>query len=351
MRNPTNDAYSMKQSLSQVGFEVMVYFNVDEGKMKQAIDEFGIKLKNYDVGLFFYAGHGIQANGENYLIPIDANLMSEQQIEYDCVEAARVLAHMDASGADVNIIILDACRNNPFERSWSRAASGRGLAFMNAPKGTLIAYATAPGSTASDGTGINGLYTEAILESMKISDLSILEMFQQVRSQVSQKSNSQQTPWESTSLIGNFYFHSNSENENGNKEVFGNTVPVQTDNITSSEGSFATIYFLRPKKFSASRPEIIVGTIVPDEVILKLKNGHWHRLEYSNLGTIDFVYGIYAINPEKLTVDIKAGETYYFYCEPYEKGFTLMADIKLIDKETAEIYMSELKEQNESLVD
>ena len=139
--------------------------------------------------------------------------------------------------------------------------------------------------------------------------------------------------------------------ENGNKEVFGNTAPAQTTNITTSEGSFATIYFLRPKKFSASRPEIIVGTIVPDEVIVKLKNGRWHKLEYPNLGTIDFVYGIYAINPEKLTVDIKAGETYYFYCEPYEKGLTLMADVKLIDKETAEIHMSELKEQQESLAD
>jgi len=82
-----------------------------------------------------------------------------------------------------------------------------------------------------------------------------------------------------------------------------------------------------------------------------LKNGRWHKLEYSNLGTIDFVYGIYAINPENLTVDIKAGETYYFYCEPYEKGLTLMADVKFLDKETAEIYMSELKDQQDSLVD
>ena len=96
--------------------------------------------------------------------------------------------------------------------------------------------------------------------------------------------------------------------ENGSKEVFGNTAPVQTAYTTTSEGSFATLYFLRPKKFSASRPEIIVGTIVPDEVIVKLKNGRWHKLEYSNLGTIDFVYGIYAINPENLPVAIKAGE-------------------------------------------
>ena len=210
--NPINDAFAMKQALTDVGFEVLEYFNLDEGELKKAIDEFGLKLRNYDVGLFFYAGHGIQANGENYLIPVEANLMSEQQVEYDCVEAARVLAHMDASGASVNIVILDACRNNPFERSWSRSTSGQGLAFMDAPTGTLIAYATAPGSTASDGTGRNGLYTEAILESIKIPGITILQVFQNVRSLVTERSNSQQTPWESTSLIGDFYFHESTEN-------------------------------------------------------------------------------------------------------------------------------------------
>lgn len=87
LKNPVNDAYAMKQVLSQVGFDVMEYFNLDEGELKQAIDAFGQKLRSYDVGLFFYAGHGIQASGENYLVPVDANLTSEQQVEYDCVEA------------------------------------------------------------------------------------------------------------------------------------------------------------------------------------------------------------------------------------------------------------------------
>ena len=207
LKNPVNDANAMKQALSQIGFEVLEHFNLDEGEMKQAIDYFGLKLRNYDVGLFFYAGHGIQVGGTNYLIPIEVNLMSEQQVEYDCVEAARVLAHMDASGASVNIIILDACRNNPFERSWSRSTTGQGLAFMQAPSGTLLAYATSPGSVASDGIGVNGLYTEAILENIFLPDLSILEMFQNVRNTVNVRSNLQQTPWESTSLVGNFYFN------------------------------------------------------------------------------------------------------------------------------------------------
>jgi uncharacterized caspase-like protein len=174
--------------------------------MKKAMDEFGEKLKGYDVGLFFYAGHGIQSKGYNYLIPVDANLKSEAQVEYDCVQADRILALMEASGTKVNIIILDACRNNPFERSWTRSASGRGLAFMSAPRGSLIAYATAPGSTASDGSGKNGLYTSAILESIKIPNLNILQIFQNVRSLVSDQSQGQQIPWESTSLTGDFYF-------------------------------------------------------------------------------------------------------------------------------------------------
>ncbi len=207
LRNPVNDAMAMKRALSEVGFEVMDHYNLDQGEMKQAIDAFGMKLRGYQVGLFFFAGHGIQAGGDNYLIPVDAMLQNEMQVEYDCVRADRVLAHMDASRSDVNIVILDACRNNPFERSWNRSGAGKGLAFMNAPTGTLIAYATAPGSVASDGTGMNGLYTEAILENLLIPDISILEMFQLVRKSVSQKSNYMQTPWESTSLVGNFYFN------------------------------------------------------------------------------------------------------------------------------------------------
>lgn len=206
LRNPVNDANAMKQALSQVGFKIQIYYNLDEGEMKESIDKFGLILKDYNVGLFFYAGHGIQVNGENYLIPVDANITSEQQVEYDCVEAERALAVMDASNATVKIVILDACRNNPFERSWTRTSEGKGLAFMNAPSGTLIAYATAPGTTASDGSGINGLYTSAILESMQIQDITILQVFQNVRNLVSQVSQGKQIPWESTSLIGDFYF-------------------------------------------------------------------------------------------------------------------------------------------------
>jgi hypothetical protein len=127
-------------------------------------------------------------------------------VEYDCVQADRVLGLMEEAGSPVNIVILDACRNNPFGRSWSRAANNGGLAFMNAPGGSLIAYATSPGRTASDGSGINGLYTSALLENLQTPGISVLQMFQNVRRTVSQKSYKMQIPWESTSLTGDFFF-------------------------------------------------------------------------------------------------------------------------------------------------
>jgi len=214
LSNPENDARSMSDVLKRLGFIVNEYENLNQAQIKMAIDDFGNKLKGNDIGLFYYAGHGIQAKGYNYLIPVDAQLKTEEQVEYDCVRADRILALMETSGTKVNIIILDACRNNPFERSWSRSATGKGLASMNAPKGTLIAYATAPGSTASDGSGKNGLYTSALLESIQIPDITIIQMFQNVRNIVVQKSQDKQMPWESTSLTADFYFNpANNDNK------------------------------------------------------------------------------------------------------------------------------------------
>lgn len=206
LSNPENDARTMAESLERLGFETMVLLNVNQVTLKQAIDDFGNRLRNFDTGLFFYAGHGIQVKGFNYLIPVDASLDSEMDVEYNCVEAGRVLGRMEESGSKTNIVVLDACRDNPFERSWTRKAQGQGLAFMNAPSGSLIAYATSPGSTASDGPGKNGLYTSSLLKYMNNPGLTILEVFQKVRSEVRSKSNNKQTPWESTSLEGNFYF-------------------------------------------------------------------------------------------------------------------------------------------------
>ena len=227
LSNPTNDSKGMKAALQKVGFDVLEYENLNQAQMKKAIDDFGVKLKNYTVGLFFYARHGIQSKGYNYLIPVDANIQSEQQVKYDCVQADRVLGLMEEAGSPVNIVILDACRNNPFGRSWSRAANNGGLAFMNAPGGSLIAYATSPGRTASDGSGSNGLYTDALLENIQTPGISILQMFQNVRRTVSLKSYKLQIPWESTSLTGDFFF------VNTPKVDITKTVTTSTTNTTT----------------------------------------------------------------------------------------------------------------------
>ena len=203
--NPVNDAADISEALRNTGFEVIELKDLDYVSMKRAIDQFGLKLLGHDVGLFYYAGHGIQAQGINYLVPVDATIHTENDVEYNCVDVGRMLAKMEDAGSRTNIVILDACRDNPFERSWSRSTKGSGLAFMNAPTGSLIAYATSPGTTASDGGGENGLYTSAILNHIYEEDISILQMFQKVRTDVREVSQGTQIPWESTSLEGDFY--------------------------------------------------------------------------------------------------------------------------------------------------
>lgn len=204
--NPRNDVRAMDSTLQRLGFITVRYEDVSQSQMKRAIDQFGQQLKKEDIGLFYYAGHGLQFQGRNYLVPVDANLQMEKLVEFDCVPVDRVLAHMEVSGTAVNLLILDACRNNPFQRSWTRSTESAGLAFMNAPSGSLIAYATSPGSVASDGTGRNGLYTEALLRHMATPNLTVEQVFKRVRADLEVSSEKRQVPWESTSLKGDFYF-------------------------------------------------------------------------------------------------------------------------------------------------
>jgi tetratricopeptide (TPR) repeat protein len=204
--NPVNDVRAMKRALERLGFKVIKHENCTQREMKMAMDDFGSRLRGQDVGLFFYAGHGVQVSRYNYLVPVDAKLSSEKKVEYNCVRADRVLAEMESAGSRTNIVILDACRDNPFTRSWRRGTQGAGLAFMNAPSGSLIAYSTAPGKTALDGGGKNSPYTSALLQHIDIPNTTIIEMFQGVRSTVIAQSEGKQTPWESTSLRKNFYF-------------------------------------------------------------------------------------------------------------------------------------------------
>jgi hypothetical protein len=203
--NPVNDAKAMANALRRTGFDVLEYINVQNlADMKRAVRAFGTKIQNGGVGLFYYAGHGIQVDGKNYLVPTMARIYSEEEVEYESIDVGFILAQMEIARNRMNILILDACRNNPFARSWRSSATG--LAFINAPAGTLIAYATSPGSVASDGTGENGLYTEELLQQVGIKGLKIEDVFKNVRVNVMARSNNLQTPWESSSLVGDFYF-------------------------------------------------------------------------------------------------------------------------------------------------
>jgi len=205
LSNTVNDARSMARVLRNVGFDVILREDLsNKDEMKKAIREFGFKLKSGGTGLFYYAGHGLQVNGFNYIIPVNAVIGKETDVEYEAVDMGFVLAQMESANTRVNIVILDACRNNPFARSFRDTRMG--LVTMNAPTGTLIAYATAPGSVASDGSGVNGLYTQELLYQIQRPGLKVEEVFKNVRAEVVAKSEGKQIPWESSSLIGEFSF-------------------------------------------------------------------------------------------------------------------------------------------------
>ncbi|HYX67090.1 MAG TPA: caspase family protein [Burkholderiales bacterium] len=202
--NPVNDARAIAQALGRSGFHVVEKENVGRAEMQVVLREFGDALQKGGVGLFYFAGHGVQVKGRNFLIPVDANIEREDEVAYNSVDANQVLDKMEAANNRLNIVILDACRNNPFARSARSAAAG--LAQMDAPVGTFIAFATSPGSVASDGQGKNGLYTQHLLKAMLRPGVKIEDVFKDVRAGVRRDSKGKQVPWESTSLEGDFVF-------------------------------------------------------------------------------------------------------------------------------------------------
>ena len=202
LANPVNDAKDMAATLRRLGFDVIEKTNASQKDMNLAIVHFGEKLRADTVALFFYAGHGMQVKGKNYVIPVDAQINSEATVRAMAVDVDTVMDQLAVS--PMNIVILDACRNNPFERRF-RSTSG-GLAQMDAPKGSLIAYATAPGKVAADGESRNGLYTQELLKHIQTPGLPLEAVFKRVRNGVMAASGEAQTPWESSSLTGDFYF-------------------------------------------------------------------------------------------------------------------------------------------------
>jgi hypothetical protein len=204
LANPVNDAADVSKALEAAGFTVIRRENVSLKEMHLALREFGDKLARDATGLFYYAGHGMQVRGRNFLIPVDADIAREDEVSFSAVDLNAVLEKMDTARNPLNIVILDACRNNPFSGRFP--ASAKGLAQVDAPPGTLIAFATAPGSVAADGTGRNGLYTHHLVQEMKRPGAAIEEVFKGVRASVRKESQGRQVPWESTSLEMSFSF-------------------------------------------------------------------------------------------------------------------------------------------------
>lgn len=204
LTNPINDANEMARALRDTGFKVIHRDNATQKEMNALIRDFGDQLSSGGVGVFFYAGHGMQVRGRNYLIPVDAQIEREDEVSYNSVDANLILEKMESARNRLNILILDACRNNPFARSFR--SGNQGLAQMDAPVGTLVAFATSPGAVASDGSGKNGLYTKYLLEGMKRQGTKLEDIFKTVRASVRRESEGKQIPWEATSLEGDFYF-------------------------------------------------------------------------------------------------------------------------------------------------
>jgi hypothetical protein len=206
LKNPRNDADDVSRSLKATGFDVIDLRDASLAQMRTAVRQFGDRLINNDVGLVYYSGHGVEVKGRNYFIPVNADIQREDEIADQGLDVSLILEKMSTAGKGVNILIVDACRDDPFGRSFR--SSSRGLATMDAPRGTIIAYATSPGRVASDGDPRerNSPYTKHLVKAMQSPNKPIEQVFKEVRRAVQDETRNQQTPWENTSLSGDFFF-------------------------------------------------------------------------------------------------------------------------------------------------
>jgi Caspase domain/Domain of unknown function (DUF4189) len=207
--NPSHDAVLMADTLLGLGFTLIggrAQLDLDKAALDASVQNFGRQVQGADVALFYYAGHGVQVNGSNYLVPVSANPTREADVDFQMVDVNLVLRQMQGSGTRLNMVILDACRNNPFGARGLRSSDG-GLAQMRAPEGTLISYATQPGSVAQDGGDGHSPYTKALATTIQQAGLDIFQTFNQVGLAVKRETGGSQQPWVSSSPIdGTFYF-------------------------------------------------------------------------------------------------------------------------------------------------
>ena len=267
--NPVNDARLMAEALETSGFEVRLVTDADQGAMRTAIEAFGEALERAGrdaVGLFYYAGHGVEVRGQNYLIPIGAEIAREVEFKTDAVPADWVLSWMEAAGNRLNMVVLDACRNNPYEGRYRGASQG--LAQMDAPSGSLIAYSAAPGQVAVDGEGENSPYTAALAGVLAEPGLKVEDVFKRVRVTVEGATNGQQTPWESSSLRGDFYFVAKAEAPPAPEPATVTVVETVTSELTAQQLA-ARAYEAAERLHTVSSYQLVIDQF-PDTLYAKL---------------------------------------------------------------------------------
>jgi Caspase domain len=204
--NPDNDAQSMAQLLNAAGFEVIAATDLTQNDMVRVVQDFSARIAARGpntVAMIYYAGHGVQLAGENYLVPVDAQISSPSDLQSDSVRLVDVMATLEAVPSRLRIVVLDACRNNPFP---TVNDAGRGLAIVDAPNGSIVGYSTAPGAEAQDGAGGHSPYTQAFLQLAREPNVPIEQLFKRVRLEVNHETDGRQTPWESSSLTSDFTF-------------------------------------------------------------------------------------------------------------------------------------------------
>ena len=262
--NPNADATLIGAALEAAGFEVDLLLEADQSTMKRGIADFGRKLRAAGpdaTGLFYYAGHGVQSNGNNYLLPVDSAIRDEADLDLVGVEADWVLRQLFSARIKTSIIVLDACRNNPFEGLSGQMREG--LAEMNAPTGSFLSYATAPGSVALDGLSGNSPFTAALARNITVPGVPIEALFKQVRIEVLEETNNAQTPWDSSSLTGDFVF----VEKPAEPEVDAGEVNLW-NSVKATSDSVQVMLFLRayPNSLYAPEARALLKTLMDAEL-------------------------------------------------------------------------------------
>ncbi len=296
LKNPVNDANLMAKTLQELDFTVIKRTNATRTEMAAAVAEFWSKLGQFNVALFYFAGHGVQVNGVNYLIPVDAKIENKDMVAFEAISVNDVSAKFEEYGENINILILDACRNNPF-RSWARGGD-RGFRAMNPASGTLIAFATSEGSTAADGKGENGLFTEQLVKQLK-QPVPIEKVFKLTRVEVEKESDGQQSPQEWSKLKGDFYF----TNPQKEESVVENLNPTWSG--TQSLGSL---------QFNT---EILGSFYLDGQLLGDLSENSENKLE--NIKAGNHIIEIRGVENWKKEITIIANQTIYVKAEKTNK--------------------------------